>query len=62
MLIGRFQIHVGGIAQFRSLRANGLMGNAAIDPDIERVVAMRGALGQSEFARERCIIELEPNV
>ena len=62
MLIGRFQIHVGRIAQLGSLRANSLMRDAAVDPDVDRVVAMRRAFRQSEFARERRVIQLEPNV
>ena len=39
-----------------------LMRDAGVDPDIERVVAMRRSLGQPEFARERSIIQLKPNV
>ena len=62
MLISGLQIHVGRIAQFRSLRANRLMRYATIDPDIERIVAMRGAFWQSEFARERGVVKLKPNI
>ena len=62
MLVGRLQIHVGRIAQRGMSRANRLMGNAAVDPDVDRVVAMARALGQPERLRERDVVELEPNV
>ena len=52
MLIGRFQIHVSRIAQLRVQRANGFVRNAAIDPDVDRVVAMRVPSGKpSALAR-----------
>ena len=62
MLVGRLQIHVGRIAQRGMSRANRLMGNAAVDPDVDRVVAMARALGQPERLRERDVVELEPDV
>ena len=36
--------------------------NAGINPDVDGVVAMARAFGQSELPRERCIIQLEPDV
>ena len=62
MLIGRLEIHVGRIAQLRMGRANRLVRNAAVDPDVDRVVAMARAFGQSELTRERGVVEFEPDI
>ena len=62
MLIGRLEIHVGGIAQFGMQRANGFVRNAAVDPNIDRVVAFRCAWRKVEFARKIDIVQLKPNV
>ncbi len=52
MLIGRFEIHVGRIAQLGVQRANGFMRNAAVDPDVDRIVAFRCARRKPELARK----------
>ena len=44
MLIGRFQIHVGRIAQFGMQGANRLVRNTAVDPHVDRIVALGCAL------------------
>ena len=40
VLIGRFHVHVGRVMQLRASRADCLVRNAAVYPDIDRVVAM----------------------
>ena len=62
MLIGSLEIHVGRITQFRICREHRLMAHPGINPNIDRVAAMRGAFGQAEFASERGVVELEPNI
>ena len=43
-------------------RANGKMRNAAVDPDVNRVVAMTRSFGEPEFAGEGGIVQLKPNI
>src|SRR5437868_6263520 len=62
MLIGRFEIHVGGIFQRRICRKHGLMAHAGINPDVDSFVAMLCAFRQTELVRERRVVELEPNI
>ena len=62
MLVGRFEIHVGRIAELRMNRANGFVRNAAIDPNVDRIIAVCRALRQPKFFRKINIIQLEPNV
>jgi len=62
MLIGCFEIHVGGIAQFGMQRANSFVRNAAVDPNIDRVVAFRCAGRKAEFMGKINIVQLKPNV
>jgi hypothetical protein len=62
VLVRRFDIHVRGITQLGMFRENGRVADARIDPDVDGIVAMRDALGQTEFTRERDVIELEPNI
>ncbi len=62
MLIGRFEIHVSRIAQFRMQGANGFVRNAAVNPDIDRIVAFRCARWKSQLFCESGIIQFEPNV
>ena len=62
MLIGRFEIHIGWVAQLRMDRANGLVRDAAVDPNVDRIVAVRRAFRQLKFFGKINIIQLEPNV
>ena len=62
MLIGCFQIHVGRVAQLRMHREHRLMRNAAVDPHVDGVVAMRRAGGQAKFVCKIDIVQFEPNV
>ena len=62
MLIGRFEIHVGWVAQRGMRRADRLVRDAAVDPDVDRVVAMAGAFGQPERLREGHVVEFEPDI
>src|SRR5438034_5037849 len=43
-------------------RANGTMRDAAVDPDVDGVVALRCAFRKPEFARELGIAEFEPDI
>src|ERR1700719_2650678 len=43
MLIGCFEIHIGRITQFRMSGADRAMRDAAIDPDVDGIVAFRGS-------------------
>ena len=52
MLIGCFEIHIGRITQFRMSSADRAMRNAAIDPDVDGIVAFRGSFRQFQLARE----------
>ena len=52
MLIGCFEIHVGRVPQFRMSGANRAVRNAAIDPDVDGIVAFGGSFRQFQFARE----------
>ena len=58
MLVSRFQIHVGWIAQLGTYRAHRFMRDAAVDPDVDRVAAVGRAFGQTELLRKIDIIEL----
>ena len=62
MLIRRLQIHIGGFAQRRMRGEDGLMADAGINPDVDRIAAMARSIGQAKFARERFIVEIEPDV
>ena len=62
MLIGRFQIHVRRITQLGIRRQDGGVRNAGVDPDIDRVGPMASAVRQTEFPRQRRVIEFEPNI
>ena len=62
MLIGRFEIHVCGIAQFGMQRADRFMRNATIDPDVDGVVALRGARRKPKLARKIGIAQFKPDV
>ena len=62
MLIRGFEIHVGRIAQFRMQCTDGFMRNAAVDPDINRIVAFRRARRQSKFFCKIGIAQFKPNV
>ena len=52
MLIGRFQIHIGRITQFRVSGTDCAMRNAAIDPNVDGIVAFRGSFRQFQLACE----------
>ncbi len=43
-------------------REHGVMRNAGVDPDIDRVGAMASSFRQSELARERRVIQFKPDV
>ena len=62
MLVGGFEIHVGWVAQFRAQRANGFVRNAAVDPDIDGIVAFRCARRKADLFCQGAIVRLEPNV
>ena len=62
MLIRGFEIHVGRIAQFRMQCTDGFMRNAAVDPDVNGIVAFRRARRQSKFCCKIGIAQFKPNV
>ena len=62
MLVGRLEIHVGRIAQLGMQRANRLMRDAAVDPDVDPVGAFGCIRRQTNFFCESGIIQFEPNI
>ena len=62
MLIGRLEIHVRWIAQLRMKCAHGFVRNAAVDPNVDRIIAVRRALRQPKFFGKIDILQLKPNV
>ena len=65
VLIRRFEIHIRRPpwpAEFRALRHHGGVGNAGVDPHIERVVAPRGARREAEHLRPFRVVLLEPQI
>ena len=62
MLIGGFQIHVGRVAQLGTGCTNGLVRNAAVDPDVDCVVAFSCPSGKSKLLCKIDIVQFEPNI
>ena len=62
VLVSRFEIEVGGEGEFGALAQDGFVAEAGIDPDIERVVAARGASGEADERGPGGIVEFEPGV
>ena len=62
VLIGRLEVEVGGEGEFGPLAQDGLVAEAGINPDIERVIAARGAGGETDEVRPSGIVEFEPRV
>src|SRR5205814_6537424 len=52
MLIGCFEIHVGRITQFRMSSTDCAMRNAAIDPNVDGIAALRDSFLQVQLACE----------
>jgi hypothetical protein len=62
VLIGRLEVEVGGEGEFGPLAEDGLVAEAGINPDIERVVAARGVGGEADEFRPSGIVEFEPGI
>ena len=62
MLIGRLQIHVGRITQLGMQRTNGAMRDAAVDPNVDRVVAFGCSSGKSQLLGKIDIVQFEPDI
>ena len=62
MLVGGFEVDVRREAQFRALLEHGGMGNAGVEPDVERVVAPGGPFGQPDGLRPPCVVLFKPEV
>ena len=62
MLVGRLEIHVGWIAQFRMQGTDSLVRNAAVDPNIDRIVAFRRTSGETKCFGKIRVVQFKPNV
>jgi len=62
VLVGRFEVKVGWVLQFRAAAEDGLMAHAGIDPDVEGVVSFGRAGGESEHGGEFRVGHFEPRI
>ena len=52
MLVGGFEIHIGRITQLGMQRAHGFVRHAAVDPNINCIVALGCPRRKTKFARK----------
>ena len=62
VLVGCFEVEVGGVLKFGTAAEDGLVTHAGIDPDVEGVVSFGRARGKSEHGSEFGVGHFEPRV